>query len=157
MISPPSEMSKMPAKNRPLPASHLIHGSLKESPGLLGEKKFVRLNAVPGLVPVQILPTRLMSSTSLVPLAENPMSGGVSCPSPRALLSASPSVPDSGVPGVTVVNRLAVLVPPGEADAPREDDRGPRRSGMRTAPCFESEYLGSVATFTVPARATDPE
>src|SRR5215472_12366313 len=59
MISPPSEMSRMPAKNRPLPASHLIHGSLRESPGLLGEKKLARLNAVPGVVRVQILPTRL--------------------------------------------------------------------------------------------------
>jgi hypothetical protein len=28
---------------------------------------------------------------------------------------------------------------------------------MRTAPCVEREYLGIVATFTVPARATDPE
>src|SRR5215831_13296380 len=77
MISPPSDTSRMPAKNRPLPASHLIHGSLSKSPGWLGEKKLTRLNAVPGAVPVQILPTMLMSSTSLVPLAANPMSGGV--------------------------------------------------------------------------------
>jgi len=56
-----------------------------------------------------------------------------------------------------MVNRLAVLVPLGEADAAREGDCGPRRSGMRTAPCVEREYLGSVATFTVPAKATDPE
>src|SRR5215813_7000262 len=101
MISPPSEMSKMPAKNRPLPASHLIHGSLSKSPGWPGEKKFARLNAAPGVVPVQILPTRLMSSTSLVPLAANPMSGGVTCTPATVLLAPSPSAPDNGVPGVT--------------------------------------------------------
>jgi hypothetical protein len=56
-----------------------------------------------------------------------------------------------------VVNGPAVVVPLGEADAGLEDDCGPRRSGMRTALCAEGEYLGSVATFTVPARATDPE
>src|SRR5262249_7362812 len=91
MISPPSDTSKMPAKHRPLPASHLIHGSLRKPPGLLGEKKLARLNAVPGVVPVQILPTTLMSSTSLVPLAANPMSGGVSCPPATVPLSPSPS------------------------------------------------------------------
>jgi hypothetical protein len=56
-----------------------------------------------------------------------------------------------------VVSTLAVLVPLDEADDARERDCGPRRSGMRTAPCVEREYRGSVATFTVPARATDPE
>ena len=157
MISPPSEMSRMPAKNRPLPASHLIHGSLRESPGLPGEKKLARLNAVPGVVPVQILPTRLMSSTSLVPLAANPMSGGVTCTPATARLSPSPSAPDSGVPAVTVVNGPAVAVPPGEADAALENDCGPWRSGMRAMRCAEGEYLGSVATFTVPAKATDAE
>jgi hypothetical protein len=58
---------------------------------------------------------------------------------------------------VTVVNELPTVVPPGEAAAGREDDCGPRRSGMRTVRRGEGEYLGSVATFTVPARATDPE
>jgi hypothetical protein len=85
------------------------------------------------------------------------MSGGVSCNPATELLSPSPSAPDSGVPGVTVVNGLAVVVPLGEAEAGLEDDCGPRRSGMRTARCVEGTYLGSVATFTVPARATDPE
>jgi hypothetical protein len=56
-----------------------------------------------------------------------------------------------------VTNGRVVVVPPGEADAALEGDCGPRRSGMRTAPCAEGEYLGSVATFTVPAMATDPE
>jgi hypothetical protein len=56
-----------------------------------------------------------------------------------------------------VVNGPAVVVPLGETDAALEGDCGPRRSGMRTAPCAEGEYLGSAATFTVPAMATDPE
>jgi len=50
-----------------------------------------------------------------------------------------------------------VTVPPGKADAALENNCGPRRSGMRTLRCAEREYLGSVATFTVPAKATDPE
>jgi hypothetical protein len=58
---------------------------------------------------------------------------------------------------VTVTNGRAAAAPPGEAGAAHENDCGPRRSGMRTAPCFEREYLGSAATFTVPALATDPE
>jgi hypothetical protein len=86
------------------------------------------------------------------------MSGGVSSKPATERLSPSPSAPDSGVPGVTVVNGPpAVVVPLGEAEAGLEDDCGPRRSGMRTARCVEGTYLGSVATFTVPARATDPE
>jgi len=93
----------------------------------------------------------------LVPLAANPMSGGVNCPPSTVRLSPSPSAPDSGVPGVTVVNAAAVAVPPGAADAGLEDDRGPQRSGMRTVRCAEGKYLGSALTFTVPARATDPE
>jgi len=56
-----------------------------------------------------------------------------------------------------VVSEPAADALPGEADAGREDDCGPRRSGMRARRCFEGEYLGSLATFTVPARATDPE
>jgi len=56
-----------------------------------------------------------------------------------------------------VINGPAVVVPLGEADAALEDDCGPRRSGMRTAPRFDGESLGSAATFTVPAKATDPE
>src|SRR5215467_13718767 len=134
MISPPSDTSKMPAKNRPLPASHLIHGSLRKSPGLPGEKKLARLNAVPGVVPVQILPTTLMNSTSLVPLAAKPMSGGVSCTPATVPLSLSPSAPDSGLPGVTAVNAPAVATPPGETDAGLADDCGPRRSGIRMVP-----------------------
>jgi hypothetical protein len=55
-----------------------------------------------------------------------------------------------------VVNGPAVAVPPGKADAALETDCGPRRKGMRTMRCAEREYLGSVATFTVPANATDP-
>src|SRR5215468_846141 len=156
MISPPSDTSKMPAKNRPLPASHLIHGSVRKSPGLPGEKKLARLNAVPGVVPVQTLPTTLMNSTSLVPLAAKPMSGGVSCTPATLALAPSPSVPDSGVPGVTVTDGPATA-PPGEADAALEDDCGPRRSGMRTAPRFDGESRGSSATFTVPANGTDQE
>jgi hypothetical protein len=58
---------------------------------------------------------------------------------------------------VTVVNGPAVAVPPGKADAALENNCGPRRNGMRTIRCAEREYLGSVATFTVPAKATDPE
>jgi hypothetical protein len=58
---------------------------------------------------------------------------------------------------VTVINGTAVVVPPGETGAVLADDCGPRRSGMRTVRRFEGVYLGSVATFTVPARATDPE
>src|SRR5260370_11417600 len=68
MISPPSDTSKMPAKNRPLPASHSIHGSLRKSPGEPGEKKFTRLNAVTGMVTVQIYPPTLPNTTSLGPL-----------------------------------------------------------------------------------------
>jgi hypothetical protein len=48
-------------------------------------------------------------------------------------------------------------MPPGEADTALENDCGPRRSGMREMRWAEGEYLGSVATFTVPAKATDPE
>src|SRR5262249_38855712 len=156
MISPPSDTSKMPAKNRPLPASHLIHGSLRKSPGLPGEKKLSRLNAAPGVVPVQILPTTLTNSPSLVPFAVNPMSGGVSCPPATVPLSPSPSAPGNGVPGVTAASAPAVAAPPGEAGAGLEDDCRPRRSGMRIVPHAEGAYLGSLATFTVPARATDP-
>jgi hypothetical protein len=57
-----------------------------------------------------------------------------------------------------VINGPAVAVPVvGAAGAGLADDCGPRRSGMRTVRPFEGLYLGSVATFTVPARATDPE
>jgi hypothetical protein len=56
-----------------------------------------------------------------------------------------------------VVSGLAVVAPPVEADAGLEADCGPRRSGTRTTRCFEGEYLGSLATFTVPALATDPD
>src|SRR5215470_793464 len=146
MISPPSEMSRMPAKNRPLPASHLIQGSLRVSRWLFGEKKLARLNAVPWAVPVQILPTMLMSSISLAPLAANPMSGGVTCTPATARLSLSPSAPDSGFAGVTVVNGPVVAMPPGEADDALENDCGPRRSGMRAMRCAEGEHLGNVAT-----------
>jgi hypothetical protein len=55
-----------------------------------------------------------------------------------------------------VINGPTVAVPPDRADAGLADDCGPRRSGMRTARRFEGEYLGSLATFTVPAKATDP-
>src|SRR5579863_1784549 len=154
-ISPPSDMSKLPAKNRPLPASHLIHGSLNESLRLLGEKKLAKLNAVPGVVPVQILPTRLTSSTSLVPLAANPISGGVTCTPSTLPLAPSPSVPDSGVPCVTVTNGPVAGVSAG--DAALADDCGPRLSGLLQAPRFYGETFGNLATFTVPAKGTHRE
>jgi hypothetical protein len=55
-----------------------------------------------------------------------------------------------------VVNVPTLAGPAGEAGAGFADDCGPRRSGMRTVWGAEDEYLGSLATLTVPARATDP-
>jgi hypothetical protein len=85
------------------------------------------------------------------------MSGGVTFVPITLPLLPSPSVADSGVPGVTVSDAPAAVVPPGEADAGIEDDCVPRRSGMVTSRRVEGTNLGNLATFTVRARRTDPE
>jgi hypothetical protein len=85
------------------------------------------------------------------------MSGGVSCCPITEMLSPSPSVPVSGVPGVTVSAEAAASVTSGEVDAWGAEDCRPGRSGTRTLLLVEGTDLGRVATFTVPAGRTEPE
>jgi hypothetical protein len=61
------------------------------------------------------------------------------------------------IDGPAAVTGLAAAVPPGEADAGIEGDCGPWRNGIRTARFVEGTYLGSLATFTVSVKKTDPE